>query len=93
MEESKQWNRSNSFWRGAIPRVLLPRSYTTADIGLLARTDELHDYLSGLATKKIMEREEPKNGSVVRKHLGYAYILKPAPKCSISPKIAIENLL
>jgi hypothetical protein len=27
------------------------------DIVLLARTDELHDYLSGPATKKIMERE------------------------------------
>ncbi|MCJ7522268.1 MAG: integrase, partial [Dehalococcoidia bacterium] len=33
------------------------RRYTTADIALLARTDELHDYLSGPATKKIMERE------------------------------------
>jgi len=28
-----------------------------ADIALLARTDELHDYLSGPATKKILERE------------------------------------
>jgi len=31
--------------------------YTLADIALLAKTDELHDYLSGPATKKIMERE------------------------------------
>ena len=31
--------------------------YTLADIALLARTDELHDYLSGPATKKILERE------------------------------------
>jgi len=38
-------------------RHRFPRSYTTADIALLARTDELHDYLSGPATKKIMERE------------------------------------
>ena len=28
-----------------------------ADIALLAKTDELHDYLSGSATRKIMERE------------------------------------
>jgi hypothetical protein len=28
-----------------------------ANIALLAKTDELHDYLSGPATKKIMERE------------------------------------
>jgi len=38
-------------------RHRFPRSYTSADIALLARTDELHDYLSGAATKKIMERE------------------------------------
>jgi len=38
-------------------RHRFPSSYTTADIALLARTDELHDYLSGPATKKIMERE------------------------------------
>ncbi len=38
-------------------RHRFPRSYTTGDIALLARTDELHDYLSGPATKKIMERE------------------------------------
>jgi len=38
-------------------RHRFPRKYTLADIALLARTDELHDYLSGPATKKIMERE------------------------------------
>ena len=38
-------------------RHRFPRSYTMEDIALLARTDELHDYLSGPATKKIMERE------------------------------------
>jgi len=34
-----------------------PRRYTLSDIALLARTDELHGYLSGPAIKKIMERE------------------------------------
>jgi len=31
--------------------------YSSRDIALLARTDELHDYLSGPATKKILGRE------------------------------------
>ena len=38
-------------------RHRFPLKYTLADIALLAKTDELHDYLSGPATKKIMERE------------------------------------
>jgi len=38
-------------------RYRFPTKYTRADIALLARTDELHDCLSGPATKKIMERE------------------------------------
>jgi IS30 family transposase len=38
-------------------RHRFPKKYTLTDIALLAKTDELHDYLSGPATKKIMERE------------------------------------
>jgi transposase InsO family protein len=38
-------------------RHRFPRRYSPADIELLARTDKLHEYLSGPATKKIMERE------------------------------------
>jgi hypothetical protein len=38
-------------------RHRFPKSYTVADIALLTKTDELPDYLSGPATKKIMERE------------------------------------
>lgn len=38
-------------------RHRFPRKYTTEEVRLLARTDELHDYLSGPATKKIMERQ------------------------------------
>ncbi len=37
-------------------RHRFPRKYTSSEVGLLARTDELHGYLSGPATKKIMER-------------------------------------
>ena len=34
-----------------------PQKYTMAEVGLLAKTDELHGWLSGPATKKILERE------------------------------------
>ena len=38
-------------------RHRFPKKYTPADVMLLAKTDELHGWLSGPATKKIMERE------------------------------------
>jgi hypothetical protein len=38
-------------------RHRFPMKYTPSEVGLLARTDELHGWLSGPATKKIMERE------------------------------------
>ena len=38
------------------PRVGFARTYTDADVRLLAQTDSLHGTLSGLATKKLMER-------------------------------------
>ena len=38
-------------------RHRFPRKYTPADVMLLAKTDELHMWLSGPATKKIMGRE------------------------------------
>jgi hypothetical protein len=34
-----------------------PQKYTLAEVALLARTDALHSWLSGPATKKILERE------------------------------------
>jgi transposase InsO family protein len=38
-------------------RHRFPLKYTVAEIALLAMTDELHGWLSGPATKKILERE------------------------------------
>jgi hypothetical protein len=38
-------------------RHRFPPRYTAADVALLAKTDELHGWLSGPATKKILERE------------------------------------
>jgi hypothetical protein len=48
--------------RGRLKRILhqrhrFPRKYIPADVMLLAKTDELHGWLSGPATRKIMERE------------------------------------
>jgi len=37
-------------------RTSFPRTFTEADVHLLAHTDSLHGTLSGLATKKLMER-------------------------------------
>jgi transposase InsO family protein len=37
-------------------RTSFGRTYTSADVRLLAQTDTLHSTLSGLATKKLMER-------------------------------------
>jgi transposase InsO family protein len=37
-------------------RTSFARTYTSADVRLLAQTDTLHSTLSGLATKKLMER-------------------------------------
>ena len=38
------------------PRVGFARRYNDADVRLLAQIDSLHGTLSGLATKKLMER-------------------------------------
>jgi hypothetical protein len=38
-------------------RHRFPEKYTMAEVALLAKTDELHGWLSGPATKKILERE------------------------------------
>jgi transposase InsO family protein len=53
----REYNQKGQLRKAQYRRHRFPRSYTSADIALLARTDELHDYLSGPATKKIMGRE------------------------------------
>ena len=52
----REYNKRGQLRKAQYKRHRFPRSYTTADIILLAKTDELHDCLSGPATKKIMER-------------------------------------
>ena len=53
----RKYNRQGRLMVTHYKRHRFPLRYTPADIALLARTDELHDYLSGPSTKKIMERE------------------------------------
>jgi IS30 family transposase len=53
----KQYYQHGRLRKTDCKRHRFPLKYTLADIALLAKTDELHDYLSGPATKKIMERE------------------------------------
>jgi len=53
----REYHQRGQLRKTQYQRHRFPRRYTTADIALLARTDELHDCLSGPATKKIMERE------------------------------------
>jgi transposase InsO family protein len=50
-------------------RHRFPQKYNAEDVALLAKTDELHGWLSGPATKKIMERENEVYG-----HYEYAII-------------------
>ena len=52
-----EYKRTGRLERTEYRRHRFPRKYTLSEVGLLARTDELHGYLSGPATKKIIERE------------------------------------
>jgi transposase InsO family protein len=53
----RRYNQQGRLRKALYERHRFPGKYTLADIALLAKTDELHDCLSGPATKKIMERE------------------------------------
>ena len=48
----REYKRRGQLRKAQYQRHRFPRSYTTADIALLARTDELHDYLSGSSYQK-----------------------------------------
>ncbi len=52
-----EYNQTGRLKKTEYRRHCFPRKYTPSEIGLLARTDEWHGWLSGPATKKIMERE------------------------------------
>ena len=52
-----EYKRTGRLKKTGYRRHRFPRKYTPAEVILLAKTDELHRYLSGPATKQIMERE------------------------------------
>jgi len=52
-----EYKRTGRLRKTQYRRHRFPRKYTPSGVGLLARTDELHGWLSGPATKKVMERE------------------------------------
>jgi len=52
-----EYKRTGRLRRAEYRRHRFPRKYSPFEVQLLARTDELHEWLSGPATKKIMERE------------------------------------
>jgi len=52
-----EYKRTGRLQKTEYRRHRFPRKYTRSEIELLAKTDELHEWLSGPATKKIMERE------------------------------------
>jgi len=76
-----EYKRTGQLKRMQYRRHRFPRKYTPSEIGLLARTDELHGWLSGPATKKIMEREyevygQAEFGSISRISVAHLYNLR-----------------
>jgi hypothetical protein len=62
-------------------RHRFPKKYTWEEIALLAKTDKLHGWLSGPATKKIMEREyevygHPEFENIFRISVAHLYNLR-----------------
>ena len=52
-----EYKRTGRLKKTEYKRHRFPMKYTPSEVELLAKTDELHGWLSGPATKKIMERE------------------------------------
>jgi transposase InsO family protein len=63
------YQRSGKIQSAKYRRHRFPQKYNAEDVALLAKTDELHGWLSGPATKKILERENEVYG-----HYEYAII-------------------
>jgi len=64
-----RYQRSGKVQTAQYRRHRFPQKYSAEDVALLSKTDELHGWLSGPATKKIMERENEVYG-----HYEYAVI-------------------
>jgi hypothetical protein len=76
-----EYKRTGRLKKTEYRRHRFPRKYTPSEVGLLARTDEWHGYLSGPATKKIMEREyevygHAEFGNISRISIAHLYNLR-----------------
>ena len=76
-----EYKRTGRLKKTEYRRHRFPRRYTPSEIELLARTDELHGWLSGPATKKIMEREyevygHAEFGNISRISIAHLYNLR-----------------
>ena len=79
-----EYKQKGRLKRAQYRRHRFPRRYLPSDIELLARTDELHDYLSGQATKKIKEREyvlygHLEFGNISQISIAHLYNLRRSP--------------
>jgi len=76
-----EYKRTGRLKKTEYRRHRFPRKYTPSEVGLLARTDELHGWLSGPATKNIMEREcdvygHAEFGNISRISIAHLYNLR-----------------
>ena len=76
-----EYKRTGRLRRRQYRRHRFLRKYSPSEVGLLARTDELHGWLSGPATKKIMEREyevygHAEFGNISRISIAHLYNLR-----------------
>ena len=76
-----EYKRTGRLKKTEYSRHRFPRKYTPSEVELLARTDELHGWLSGPATKKIMEREHEvyghsEFGNISRLSVAHLYNLR-----------------
>jgi len=77
----REYKRTGRLKKTEYRRHRFPRKYTLSEVELLAKTDELHEWLSGPATKKIMEREyevygHPEFGNISRISVAHLYNLR-----------------
>jgi hypothetical protein len=81
----RQYQESGKIQPSQYQRYHFPQLYSEADVALLARTDELHGWLSGPATKKILEREHKVYGNqeyanISRISVAQIYNLRRSPR-------------
>jgi len=86
----RQCKQKGRLKKASCNRHRFPRKYTLADIALLAMADELHDYLSGPATKKIMEREWAVYG-LLTSGISLKYLSPTSTICAEVSSIVIQT--